>query len=106
MSNHTPGPWHVENDLQYDGGTIPYIVSETDVWIAKTNTFSTNVEANARLIAAAPELLEALKKLLALEMRYTNVGLKEFDAARAAIKKVERKTIRDYVKHAALRESI
>ena len=40
-----------------------------------------------RLIAAAPELLAALQALLQLQTRYTNVGMTEFDNARAAIAK-------------------
>jgi len=43
------------------------------------------LRANARLIAAAPELLEALKGVVRVADRATD----EFDAARAAISKAE-----------------
>lgn len=55
MSEHTPGPWGLNND--YIGsmeGEIAQVISE-NVGILEN-------EANARLIAAAPELLEAVKK--------------------------------------------
>jgi len=40
-----------------------------------------------RLEAERDQLLAALRGLLNLETRYTNCGLREFDAARAAIAK-------------------
>jgi hypothetical protein len=57
MSEHTPGPWHVKD---FDGDQImvrgersmPAVCTGPDRW------------ANARLIAAAPELLEAAKLAL------------------------------------------
>lgn len=62
MKNHTPGPWHVEL-----GG---FVYSETkkvaDVGL-NGGYFASKISpepertANARLIAAAPELLEALE---------------------------------------------
>jgi hypothetical protein len=47
------------------------------------------VKTDAPLLDAAPDLLEALEGLLSLQTRYTNVGLAEFDAARAAIAKAK-----------------
>jgi hypothetical protein len=67
MSKHTPGPWFTDHNdptrvcKQFRSGRV---VNET---IAKTAyAWMTNAErlANARLIAAAPELLEALEVLL------------------------------------------
>ena len=74
---HTPGPWRVE-DWKYtdsrfswrrDG--VPTIVSANDAIAEAFNLYRPNAEddaesealANARLIAAAPELLEALQNL-------------------------------------------
>jgi len=59
MSTHTPGPWHFGDTA----GPIGIAVDRSDchgfrnhVWIAKNIA----TEADARLIAAAPDLLEAL----------------------------------------------
>jgi hypothetical protein len=53
--------------------------------IKKFGPHKQDLKANARLIAAAPELLEALKGVLRVADRKTD----EFDAARAAIAKAE-----------------
>jgi hypothetical protein len=58
MSTHTPGPWHLSGSGQY--------VRKNDkagwpAWnVAEMNTASEAWEADARLIAAAPELLSTL----------------------------------------------
>lgn len=52
---HTPGPWHIE-----DGRTV----WAGDNLVAGVGRIGTPVEANARLIAAAPDLLVALDALL------------------------------------------
>ena len=62
MSTHTPGPWTIE---KYTGH--PHI----EIWtnnnrpqrIAYMQDHLPEVEADAQLIAAAPELLEALYKI-------------------------------------------
>lgn len=67
MIPHTPGPWVLEdNDLQRKVfvasrhlGYPTYIVS-----FGQRSNWDAVDEANARLIAAAPELLEALNALL------------------------------------------
>lgn len=54
-NKHTPGPWH-------SGFTkFSQVFAENGALIARCNrlTSLTNLQANARLIAAAPELLEA-----------------------------------------------
>lgn len=55
MSKHTKGPWQVRRKDQI------YIIESQKSYLAETI-----LKADARLIAAAPELLEALK--LAFEM--------------------------------------
>lgn len=63
MSRHTPGPWRVEI-WNYSGrDTVPTIQTDSDA-VAQTchlwrdgRDDSEEVAANARLIAAAPELL-------------------------------------------------
>ena len=77
MSKHTPGPWRVGRDghniltvATYKG---PY-GDERSTFVASAYTVNDpsptfkdceELEANARLIAAAPTLLAALKRLLA-----------------------------------------
>ena len=88
MSGHTPGPWEWEDGeyvLWAQGGrkiidTAPY----EGMWIVAENE-----EANARLIAAAPDLLEALDNLywLATENERLGVHKETYDKAQAAIAK-------------------
>ena len=63
MTQHTPGPWILDQD-RTDDGTY-YVRANNEVAVAEalnSRAFSIGEpEANARLIAAAPELLEALR---------------------------------------------
>ena len=64
-TKHTPGPWMFDATLKGDGSFGgSYIVSNN----AKRTWPLAEVyrEDNARLIAAAPELLEALKAMVAI----------------------------------------
>lgn len=66
--SHTPGPWIVSPGLPYrivsDNGYKPETVI-ADTWDGGTRFVSKpTIEANARLIAASPELLAALTVLL------------------------------------------
>ena len=57
---HTPGPWTVAASRAiFGGGGIP----EEIATVRPTRPTSDEAEANARLIAAAPELLAALQNL-------------------------------------------
>jgi hypothetical protein len=62
-SQHTPGPWviHRPNDSERID-----INAEGSFYIAEVIGGMTAQEANAHLIAAAPDLLEALEELEAL----------------------------------------
>ncbi len=66
MSGHTPGPWHIDNRHFCDYGE--FYISCGDYIVARahgqTQSCETEAEGNARLIAAAPELLEALRALI------------------------------------------
>lgn len=65
MSKYTPGPWHVaERD---DDGDVLYTVEADNLPVAYIYRKAER-EANARLIAAAPEMLEALKELTAWDL--------------------------------------
>lgn len=75
MNKHTPGPWGIckwdsktiEARIQYlhedDEDAEPESIVVADVYGGDLE--GREADANARLIAAAPELLEALKELIA-----------------------------------------
>lgn len=106
MSKHTPGPWHVLGpdsyadrcqciDITNDGNTLSVAFAVADVDYGIT----LEVEANAKLIAAAPDMAEALKKVMS-RLRWagwagegenergdaTFTG-EDFDAVKAALSK-------------------
>ena len=56
MSKHTPGPWVVTHSP-----LSGYRVSDKTGWGVAVVLKDTNDEDNARLIAAAPQMLEALE---------------------------------------------
>lgn len=82
MTKHTPGPWVYEidgpahNDMRH-----AVLAKSTGLWIAATYRSGTRAEddtsldaddeakANAKLIAAAPDLKEALRSMLSLVRR-------------------------------------
>lgn len=82
MSKHTPGPWFVNGpwSIQADTQTeIPVIVAQ----VTKLRSGSAEErEANAELLAAAPELLSALKNargMLETASRYFPKSIKNGD---------------------------
>ena len=84
MSKHTPGPWAI------------YVNAPSDIVIRKMSKDGYELcsiarvssgYANARLIAAAPELLEALKDIAEWTERYTAPGHPIATVAQAAIAK-------------------
>ncbi len=76
LSDHAPAPWHFDHNR--DEFTV---YADNDWPIARL--LDLNDKKHARLIAAAPDLLAALKAVVAIADRRTD----EFDAARAAIAK-------------------
>jgi hypothetical protein len=63
-AKHTPGPWRVWRD-QDPKEPVQICGMESD-FVCEISGINTNREANASLIAAAPELLEALDGFLEL----------------------------------------
>lgn len=98
-SKHTPGPWVYNRTLvevRYDdGGEYPFTVCTMPCW---TDEYKCERNANARLIAAAPDLLAALEAAVECGMvpvssasegganRYSD-QVRVADAIRAAIAK-------------------
>lgn len=91
QTKHTPGPWHIGVRTYHAGRDVygpkgePVAVADQDITLPEESA------ANARLIAAAPELLAALVALVG-EADLGEVDLDDddrakLDAARAAIAK-------------------
>lgn len=110
---HTPGPWNiVHGSIQHANGTIastwsPRKVSEDredgESWLdmrrrtePERDAVAAEQRANARLIAAAPELLEALEPFAHATLTHTGqvIGLtrEDFERAIAAIAKATGET--------------
>ena len=91
MTDHTPGPWHVI-EACYEAYRGSHSIGSVDVRVAKVarnGVDDVEGEANARLIAAAPDLLEAcVEAIQALDaefsQRITDVN---FPLLRAAVAK-------------------
>ena len=69
MSKHTPGPWEIKRhfDPGYKFISAPKHSGLAQVvWCMEDEDRSPACEANAHLIAAAPDLLEALEELVDL----------------------------------------
>ena len=98
MSKHTPGPWCVARDRNSVGdtvwaGNLPVaICSPVRVFLASGQTIQITgdeASANARLIAAAPLLYEALKLARSIIGHPDDAHTQMIDAA---IKAVEENT--------------
>jgi len=85
---HTPGPWIVDEDMSNDvmaGGELL-----ATAYPMKRDDLPGSWKANAALIAAAPELLEALKALLDVAPLAETVSCGQIHLqAKAAIRKAE-----------------
>lgn len=96
---HTPGPWKIETAPNRFGKDFTGVSTVCDFghdqWanLALCANNGMNGDANARLIAAAPDLLEALKYAERMLDSYktTHVGVHHaaLEKARAAIAKAE-----------------
>lgn len=86
---HTPAPWEVK----YGAASEIHIESSRGTIVVCDGLFGKqeDIEANARLIAAAPELLEALKMMVKMVCRTELEYLSEVNAACVAINKAEGK---------------
>lgn len=68
-AKHTPGPWLVERDRSISAPTpagSPVVLSEVTVAEVRSGGCASleQADANARLIAAAPDMLEALQAIM------------------------------------------
>jgi len=67
-TKHTPGPWWVGEEDSFDGIAVMYRDGMVPVANVQTGYTDRNSEANARLIAAAPDLLAACVSLSSMEI--------------------------------------
>ena len=98
-TKHTPGPWRVAGRRTHGPSTGARDITQTVITVPHSNgpweaigVRSQNEEADAHLIAAAPDMLEALEALYAAstDVRTTTVDLGSAEeAARAAIAKAK-----------------
>lgn len=79
MSKHTPGPWHFANGVQIRSDKHQI----AKVWMMRGGEGA----ANARLIAAAPDMLEVLEAVETLVTRDRHDDI-NIDSLRAVIAKV------------------
>lgn len=91
-SRHTHGPWSIEHDSEWPmvmaGGKIVANVNPESFYAGVADLIEMPAEANARLIAAAPELLEALDAMERHFIRYNDThNSLVLERARAAIAK-------------------
>lgn len=89
-SKHTPGPWRF--DLDFDVQSVTGYPIAHAKFPSRSNSIrqpgkKLEQEANARLIAAAPELLEALKNMINHVGHAPDDPL--FNAAKGVIAKAE-----------------
>lgn len=88
-TNHTPGPWRVANGRIYSRAYQTaldlrlFVICDLDMG----NDPRGEQESNARLIAAAPELLAALQELLTDKYLRDPINKDRMAKARAAIAK-------------------
>jgi hypothetical protein len=92
MKQHTPGPWAIESP---DISGAPFRVRKAenhpqgDLTICHVNPYlAYESEANARLIAAAPDLLQAVEDFLLLATLHDWEGA-AIDNAREALRKAK-----------------
>jgi len=96
MNAHTPGEWHVTGKRDINGKHLHIGCKGSMMALASLNAVHIDTEANARLIAAAPDLLAELSALLAMCERQDDFnddgdgGM--FERARAAIAKAKGET--------------
>lgn len=68
MKKHTPGPWKVASTIEGDEYSLNVLGGRYNGLLAQSKLSvhfdSEEAEANAKLISAAPELLEALEKCI------------------------------------------
>lgn len=96
MAQHSPGPWELGPSLEDHGGWRVYSDHSYRVAEVPNVNGSARNEANAKLIAAAPEMLVALQGMLSEWDQFTRYGSEiaksaneRINFARSVVEKVE-----------------
>ena len=84
MENHTPGPWTVVT-RHTPNGVVRYIKADTGHREIAVLYEDDRQEANASLVAAAPDLLTALRAVYGIWHDWTVEGNRTYDLMTAAI---------------------
>ena len=80
---HTPAPWHFKKLAMHDGGHVVMFTAQNGQRTHRLDCAGEFKEADARLIAVAPQLLEALQTTaenLRSWKAASNSGIKTFDS--------------------------
>ncbi len=88
-AKYTPGPWMQLSSNNITNAAGPDWANNAHL-VAEWNEDNPCARANARLIAAAPEMLEALRNLVNCP-DYRNIKTHEMNIAQAVITKAEGK---------------
>lgn len=87
----TPGPWEVDRNNVHTGqiATIHHCIGNdwVEIWSPNWPDSEETQEANANLIAAAPDLLEALQNMVTAYEYEASIDNPALLAARSAISK-------------------
>jgi hypothetical protein len=80
---HTPGPWHIDGDVAKSRKLAIYNgTRRTSRTLVAYTMPHAEAEGNAHLIVAAPEMLEALKKLSKLCSELADLGYVHKDSGK------------------------
>lgn len=86
MSKHTPGPWKIDRRRSWSEVRDPegYVLAE----VGAINCDASTAKANARLITAAPDMLDALYQLHAAAMNIEGDALFDSKPSQVAIRQL------------------
>lgn len=91
-AKHTPGPWVAKMSKYHEESLLVQAGMPSNRVLVRFGSASEQLDdidrANARLIAAAPDMLAALKGA-ELQLRAHKIDCRELDEIRAAIAKAE-----------------
>ena len=87
-ATHTPGPWQIDDCTPGESTGLRFEVGTKDSVIARTTDGWKEAHANARLIAAAPELLEQCKLFEKVLTHLINSGDSGADLERDKLREV------------------